>query len=105
MFAIRTDVPIPTGRGTYDLAAFTAAGQAAFLPAAERGKKAASLRASARRYTEETGVAFMVRAGEDNGVEGVWIWRTTPAGGEAPVAAKPTPAAPAAPTKPAKAKK
>ncbi len=92
-FMIRTGVAIPSGRGSYNFAAFTDAEQAAFVPTGptERGKKAASLRASARRYTEENGVAFLVRAGEDEGKPGVWVWRVTPA---APAPAAPAEAAP-----------
>ena len=75
-FNIETNVGIPSGRGTYDFSAFTAPGQSAFMPAADRAKKAASLRASARRCTEETGVTFIVRAVVENNVAGVRIWRT-----------------------------
>lgn len=75
-FTIETNIGIPSGRGAYDFSAFTAPGQSAFLPAADRAKKAASLRASARRCTNETGVDFVVRAVTENGVNGVRIWRT-----------------------------
>ena len=89
-FNVVTNVPIPSGRGSYNFDVFTAAGQAAFVPAEDRGKKAASIRASARRYTEEKGVEFVIRAGEDGeGKPGVWVWRTTEEGKELPVLPQP----------------
>jgi hypothetical protein len=97
-FIIETGIAIPSGRGAYNFAEFTEANQAAFVPAEERGKKAASLRASARRYTEETGIEFVVRASEKAGVKGVYVWRVTPSGQEQ----KPEPAAAPAAPEPAK---
>lgn len=76
MFNIETGINIPNTRGAYDFSVFTAPGMSAFLPATDRSKKAASLRASARRCTNETGVIFVIRAVNENGVEGVRIWRT-----------------------------
>lgn len=73
-FQIETGVPIPTRRGVYDFGLLTEAGQSAFIPCENRGKKAASIRASAARYTRETGIEFLVRAVEG----GVRVWRLTP---------------------------
>ena len=75
MFNVETNIPVPSNRGAYDFSAFTGPGMSAFLPSADRSKKAASLRASARRCTVDTGVQFVVRAVEENGVQGVRIWR------------------------------
>ncbi len=81
MFNIETNVSIPSSRGAYDFSAFSAPGMSAFIAATDRSKKAASLRASARRCTVETGVQFVVRAVTEKNpetgadVDGVRIWR------------------------------